>query len=289
MFKKIGESYNQKIEYKMLYFLNPKLDTSINYYETLNIYNENVPYISEQGKWFVKIKKVYMYLLNNELNLNELFNYASKEFETESNHGKINEIKNNLKYLEQKEITYYSSWFLKEILRFKPLYEKSYILGILIFNAILRKQNYVPMIFMPDYVSFVQKIIDNGVTLNSLRDILYIYEDLSFKYEKKYDHLTKNDIFIIIKKYKEVLINNYDLKNVWLYGSFVRNEATDFSDIDLYVEFKKNKSNKEIQNVKKFFEAILGRIIDIQIEHKEPNHFSNNGLIERELIFNDSE
>lgn len=289
MFKKIGENYNQKIEYKMLYFLNPKLDTSINYYETVNIFNEDVPYISDQGKWFTKIKKVYVYLLNNELDLDELFNYASKEFETELNHGKVNEIKNSLKYLEQKEVTYYATWFLKAILKFRPLYEKSNILGILIFNAILRKHNYVPMIFMPDYISFVQKIVDKGVTLNSLRDILYIYEDLSFKYEKKYALLTKNEIFIIIKNNKEALINDYDLKKVWLYGSFVRNEATDFSDIDLYVEFNQNKSNKEIQTVKKFFETILGRIVDLQIEHQKPKHFSNNGLKERELIFNDSE
>lgn len=289
MFKKIGENYNPKIEYKMLYFLNPKLDTSINYYETVNIFYEDVPYVSEQGKWFAKIKKVYVYLLNNELDLDELFNYASKEFETELNHGKVNEIKKALKYFEQKEVTYYATWFLKTILNFRPLYEKSNILGILIFNAIIRKQNYVPMIFMPDYISFVQKIVDKGVTLNSLRAILAIYEDLSFKYEKKYAPLTKNEILNIIRNNKDKLIKDFHLKKVWLYGSFVRNEATDYSDIDLYVEFNQNKSNEGIQSVKNFFETILGRIVDMQIEHQDPKHFSKNGLKERELIFYDSE
>lgn len=289
MFKKIGENYNTKIEYKMLYFLNPKLDTSINYYETVNIFNEDAPYVSEQGKWFTKIKKVYMYLLNNEWDLDELFKYAAEEFETKLNYGKVNELKNNLKYLEQKEVTYYATWFLKTILKFRPLYEKSNILGILMFNAILRKQNYVPMIFMPDYISFVQKIVDKGVTSNSLRDILVIYEDLSFKYEKKYTSLTKNQIFNIIKNNQEALKNDFHLKKVWLYGSFVRNEATDFSDIDLYVEFNQNKSIEEIKSVKNFFETILGRIVDMQIEHQEPKHFSKNGLKERELIFSDSE
>lgn len=78
MFRKIKDFYNPKIDYKMLYFLNPKLDTTKNYYETKSIYQKNTNYISEQGKWFKKLKNVYEYLLLSDLDIAKILDFLKK-------------------------------------------------------------------------------------------------------------------------------------------------------------------------------------------------------------------
>ena len=47
-----------------------------------------------------------------------------------------------------------------------------------------------------------------------------------------------NDIKEIIKKHKPSLIDRYRIKEIGLFGSYVRNEATENSDIDILVDFK---------------------------------------------------
>lgn len=287
MFKKKIENYNYKIEYKMLYFLNPKLDTTNNYYEVLDIYKNNSSYTSEQGKWFKKIKNVYDYLLKNELDIENILYYSALEFETSVNYVIKQKIIEKYLKLSIKDITFVATWLLKRFIGDKPLAENSDVLGILIFNAIIKKHDYIPIIFTKDYIMFLKQLINKKISTSSLKDILSIYEDLSIKYNKRYKKISKEDLIKIIKGSKEYLINNFDIKKVWLYGSFVRGEETEYSDIDLYVEFSKDKTEYEIEQVQNYFVLILGRSVDMLIEHRIYKNISNNAIKEREIIFDD--
>ncbi|MEK6646853.1 MAG: nucleotidyltransferase family protein [Candidatus Firestonebacteria bacterium] len=51
--------------------------------------------------------------------------------------------------------------------------------------------------------------------------------------------MTKNDIKKTITMHKEIL-EKYKVKSMFLFGSYVRNEQREDSDIDLFVEFKEN-------------------------------------------------
>lgn len=51
--------------------------------------------------------------------------------------------------------------------------------------------------------------------------------------------MTKEDIKRIIKEHKEIL-EKYKVKYISLFGSYVRNEQRENSDIDLLVVFKEN-------------------------------------------------
>lgn len=288
MFRKIQDFYNTKIDYKMLYFLNPKLDTTKNYYETKSIYQKNANYISEQGKWFKKLKNVYEYLLLNDLDFEKILNYAVKEFETDVNENAKLKIFNNFKNLKNNDIIYLATCFLREIIFNKPLNKYSDELAILIFNAIIKKAGFVPIIFENDYRAFIKRIIYKKITIYSLIDVLASYEDLSIKYDKKYDPLSKDDIVKIIKNNEKLLKQKYDVKKIWLYGSFVRNEANEFSDIDLYVDLFSNKTEEELIEIQEYFVKLLKRDIDMLVENKEYKNFSNNALKEREVIFDDS-
>lgn len=288
MFRKIQDFYNTKIDYKMLYFLNPELDTTKNYYETKSIYQKNANYVSEQGKWFKKLKNVYEYLLLNDLDFEKILNYSVKEFETDVNENAKLKIINNFKNLKNNDIIYLATCFLREIILNKPLNKYSDELAILIFNAIIKKAGFVPIIFVNDYRTFIKRIIYKKITIYSLIDVLASYEDLSIKYDKKYDPLSKDDIVKIIKNNEKLLKQRYDVKKIWLYGSFVRNEANEFSDIDLYVDFFSNKTEEELIEIQEYFVKLLKRDIDMLVENKEYKNFSNNALKEREVIFDDS-
>lgn len=289
MFRKMKDYYNPKIDYKMLYFLNPKLDTSKNYYETKNIYENNHDYLSEQGKWFTKLKKVYEYLLTSDLDIVKILEYAKKEFETTIDNDSMQKIQNEYLKISTSDSKYLATWFLQEIIFNKPLKNFSSELGILIFNAIIKKAGYIPMIFKSDNQKFINRIVQNKITTSSLRDILSIYEDLSIKYDKRYKHLSKNDVISMIQNNQDDWKNKYDIKKIWLYGSFVRNEENDFSDVDLYIEFKKAKNQEEMAFIKKHFVDLLERDVDILVEHKKYHHFSSNAIKEREVIFDDCE
>ena len=289
MFRKIQDFYNTKIDYKMLYFLNPKLDTTKNYYETKSIYQKNANYVSEQGKWFKKLKNVYDYLLLNDLNFEKIIDFSEKEFKTDVNVNAKLKIINNFKNFQNNDIIYLATWFLREIIFNKPLNKYSDELAILIFNAIIKKAGFVPIIFVKDYRAFIKRIIYKKITICLLKDILASYEDLSIKYDKKYDLLSKDDIFKAIENNKKILKEKYDVKKIWLYGSFVRNEANEFSDIDLYVDFFSNKTEEELIEIQEYFVKLLKRDIDMLVESKEYKNFSNNALNEREVIFDDSE
>jgi predicted nucleotidyltransferase len=51
--------------------------------------------------------------------------------------------------------------------------------------------------------------------------------------------MTKEEIKKIIREHKEIL-KKYKVKSIALFGSYVRNEQKEDSDIDLLVEFKEN-------------------------------------------------
>ena len=156
-------------------------------------------------------------------------------------------------------------------------------------KSIVPKTGFIPIIFVNDYRAFIKRIIYKKITICSLKDVLASYEDLSIKYDKKYDPLSKDDIIQIIENKKKLLKQKYDVKKIWLYGSFVRNEANEFSDIDLYVDFFNNKTDEELIEIQEYFKKLLKRDIDMLVENKEYKNFSNNALNEREVIFDDSE
>ena len=55
---------------------------------------------------------------------------------------------------------------------------------------------------------------------------------------------TKEEILKILSKEKPYLSEKYGVEKIGLFGSYSRDEATDESDIDIYVELKENTFRK---------------------------------------------
>ena len=65
-------------------------------------------------------------------------------------------------------------------------------------------------------------------------------------------------------KYKIIpILKRYDVKRAALFGSFVRGEQREDSDIDILVEFKDGKSLLDLAGLKIELEKALGRKVDV--------------------------
>ena len=65
-----------------------------------------------------------------------------------------------------------------------------------------------------------------------------------------------------LKEYKPILEQQYYVKKIGVFGSYVRNEQRDDSDIDIIVEFSRPVGFKFI-DLKIFLEEILNREVDL--------------------------
>jgi len=66
----------------------------------------------------------------------------------------------------------------------------------------------------------------------------------------------------IIQQHKQILEERYKVKNIAVFGSYVRGEQTEISDLDILVEFKEPVGFLFI-HLADFLEEILGVKVDL--------------------------
>jgi predicted nucleotidyltransferase len=75
---------------------------------------------------------------------------------------------------------------------------------------------------------------------------------------------SSNEILEILKRHKE-LLKRYKVKRIGLFGSFLRNESNNESDIDLLVDFEEKSLDNFIDLVFEL-EEIFDRKVDLLTE-----------------------
>jgi len=70
----------------------------------------------------------------------------------------------------------------------------------------------------------------------------------------------------IIRKHKEELKEKYKVKSIAIFGSYVRREQKEESDIDLLVEFDEPVSLLHIVSVENYLSDILGIKVDLVLK-----------------------
>ena len=96
--------------------------------------------------------------------------------------------------------------------------------------------------------------------------------------------MTIKNITIQEEKLKEIC-SNYSIKELSLFGSALRNDFSNESDIDLLVEFKPDSgiSLFDIVDLKKEFEMIFNREVDIVSKNaikRSRNPLRKKGILE---------
>ncbi len=95
--------------------------------------------------------------------------------------------------------------------------------------------------------------------------------------------LTKQNIVNLLKKNEDVL-EKYKIREISLFGSYVRSEQTENSDIDLLVEFEKGATLFDIINLENFLSGIFGKRVSVVSRNGLNKYIGPHILKEAETI-----
>jgi len=78
---------------------------------------------------------------------------------------------------------------------------------------------------------------------------------------------TIEEVKRLLEEYKEFLNDKFGIKEIGIFGSYVRNEQKERSDIDILVEFKNGyKTFDNYMDLKDFLENLLGIDVDLVVK-----------------------
>jgi uncharacterized protein len=88
-----------------------------------------------------------------------------------------------------------------------------------------------------------------------------------------------------LEQYKTYIQQAYYVKEIGLFGSFMRGEASSKSDIDILVDFKKgHKDFFNYMKLKYYLEEILGRKVDLVMKRAIKQDLKDRILKEVEYV-----
>ena len=94
--------------------------------------------------------------------------------------------------------------------------------------------------------------------------------------------MTKYDVLNYLKEHYQEFHNQYNVEKIGLFGSYARDEATQESDIDIFVKMKPNMF--DMIAIKEQIEEDLHTKVDIIREHKNIKPFFLE-MINKDLIY----
>jgi len=97
--------------------------------------------------------------------------------------------------------------------------------------------------------------------------------------------LTKDEILDAIRKHRDILLK-YKVREIGLFGSFVKGEQEDRSDIDLIVDFEE-PTIENFMGLSSFLENLFGKKVEILtpagVESIRINHIKEE--IKRSIVY----
>jgi uncharacterized protein len=91
------------------------------------------------------------------------------------------------------------------------------------------------------------------------------------------------DIEAKLKKNKDLLNKRFNVKEIGIFGSFVRGEQKDTSDLDILVEFEGRVSLFEIVRLERFLSELLGEKVDLVMKNSLKPRIGKHIL--REVVY----
>lgn len=286
MFRKYEEEYNPKIDFKLIYSMNPYLNINENYKEIRNYFHHKTKVESRQATMFKNLKEIFDFL--KSLSIQKVTKLDIKRIEQllaiqDIEEDKIDSLLSLLQNKKNDEIQTFSTKVFECIVQNEIFKEISLEIGLLFMNAILYQNHYIPIVIFRNNFNFFKDMIKQNISTTSLVEVFANLEDVSMRYKGKFEQTTKQNIINVLFQNIWEMNQRFQVEKLWLYGSFVRDDTTPYSDVDLFVQMKDESRKDELRDY--LFET-LKRPVDIQVEgHYHPNFSMKPALIERELIF----
>jgi uncharacterized protein len=91
---------------------------------------------------------------------------------------------------------------------------------------------------------------------------------------------SKNEILDKLKELKPILEQNYNITEIGLFGSYLRGEQTENSDIDILLDHKNGLTFFKLIDLEKFLEKTFNVKVDIAFKKYLKKKISKNILSE---------
>lgn len=87
-----------------------------------------------------------------------------------------------------------------------------------------------------------------------------------------------------LQKNKPEIIEKYFVKEIGLFGSYIRNEQTKTSDLDVLVDFKK-PIGWDVVDLQEYLQKLLGVKVDLVLKQGIKRNKKLWNLIKREIVY----
>ena len=75
--------------------------------------------------------------------------------------------------------------------------------------------------------------------------------------------MNRDEVLNVLRTHKATLVKRFGVVDLALFGSIVRDQATDDSDVDILVRFDSPATSKRYFGVQFYIEDLLGRPVDL--------------------------
>ena len=94
--------------------------------------------------------------------------------------------------------------------------------------------------------------------------------------------MNRDEVLNVLRVHKATLVQRFGVVDLALFGSIVRDQATDDSDVDIIVKFDSPATSKRYFGVQFYIEDLLGRPVDLVTD--KALRAEMRPYIEREMV-----
>ena len=94
--------------------------------------------------------------------------------------------------------------------------------------------------------------------------------------------MNRDEVLNVLRAHKGTLVQRFGVVDLALFGSIVRDQATDDSDVDILVKFDSPATSKRYFGVQFYIEDLLGRPVDLVTDKALREEM--RPYIEREMV-----
>ena len=94
--------------------------------------------------------------------------------------------------------------------------------------------------------------------------------------------MNRDEVLNVLRAHKTILVQRFGVVDLALFGSIVRDQATDDSDVDILVRFDSSATSKRYFGVQFYIEDLLGRPVDLVTD--KALRAEMRPYIEREMV-----
>ena len=263
--------YNPKIDIKFLTHISNEYDNFSSELHIKNVYRGKVVAKTFSDKIFERNALAFSFIKNiQNLSLSDI-EYIVSLFDKTFvlNEGETKKFINLI--LSKKSdysIEVMVDLFLKSLELFQSS-DKQMDLSILFCNFSRINNGVYPIIFFNSYKFYIRQAIKNGsLTKEYLIDLFDKLELKTNRYNNPHEFISLEDIIKSLLNIRSSLENRFDIETLSIYGSYSRNEATEYSDLDLLISISFNIEQYNKKVLIDFLKENLHLPVDILIKEE---------------------